>query len=58
MTTFKVREESSWAKCSMLKKRINGFVSYLVAAMFSLIGPVAVDMEMLDILREQFEDES
>jgi len=56
MTNFKVREESSWAKCSMLKKRINGFCSYLFAAILSLIDPIAVDMEMFDVLREQFED--
>ena len=43
-----------WLKASMLEKRLSGCLSYLLAAVASLINPVAVDKAMLKVLQEQF----
>lgn len=54
---MKVRLTSSWAKLPMWNKRLHGFASYLMAAMASLVFPIETDKAMLDVLRDQFEED-
>lgn len=53
---MRVREESSWAKRPMWKKRLHGFASYMMAALAALIWPVETDKAMYTTLIDQFED--
>ena len=48
-------EQHPWHNTPMWKKRINGFASYFVFALFSLWDPVAADKIMLDELKNQME---
>jgi hypothetical protein len=54
---MKIKDDSLWAKSPMWKKRLQGFGSYLIAAMTALVFPVEVDKAIYSILRDQFSDE-
>ena len=55
---MKVRAESSWAKRPMWQKRLQGFASYLMAALAALAFPIETDKAMFDALRDQFDDKA
>ena len=45
-----------WHTLPTWKKRLNGFFSYLLAAITALINPDATDEVMFKVLTEQFKD--
>ena len=53
---MKINQESTWAKTSMLSKRLNGFLTYTVAAWLALFLPIIIDKVLCKVLNEQFED--
>lgn len=52
---LKVRQESSWAKRPMWKKRLHGFASYILAALAALVFPIEADKAMFEALSDQFD---
>ena len=53
-TTIQVRPGSEYARRSSLRKRVHGFVLYVVAAFGALFDPEGTDAQMFAILRERF----
>lgn len=53
---MRVRKESQWAQRPMWQKRLQGFASYLMAALAALIYPIETDKAMYTALSDQFED--
>jgi hypothetical protein len=41
---------------SRLEKSVNGFLTYLLAAILSLVDPNGVDRAMMETLVEQYDD--
>ncbi len=53
-----IKQNSTWAKTPMWRKRISGFFSYQLFAFASLLFPVEADKAMYKTLRTQFEEKS
>jgi len=53
--SLEINKNSKWGKSSRLKRRINGFIAYIMCAFLSLYAPEAVDMALYKELKEQFQ---
>lgn len=53
----KVNPNSEWGKAPRWKRRLHGFISYMICAVLALWQPEAVDLAMLDTLQQQFLEE-
>lgn len=53
---LELNKNNKWAKSSMLKKRVNGFVTYFAWAFLSIFVPIVADKAMYISLKEQFDE--
>jgi hypothetical protein len=53
---YQINNQSEWGKATRLQRRFQGFLCYIICAIFSLKEPEAVDMALYSTLKNQFID--